>query len=279
MNTSGYRRRALLGILALCAGLLVMPVGLSATEDDGPQTFTFVQLCDTQLGMGGYEHDAQAFRQAVKQINALQPDFVLICGDLVNEATDGTYADFKQIRAGLNCPCFSAPGNHDVGNEPTQQSLEYYRSQLGPDYYHFDHHGYAFVVVNTSLWKAPVAGETEQQEAWLATTLQQAEQRGQGIFVVGHHPLFLAQPGEADEYMNLPKAARGRLLALLEQHGVTAWVAGHTHRLVLNEYNGIPLVHGETTSKNFDERPLGFRVWHVNPGQPPAHEFVALQDF
>ena len=39
-----------------------------AAEEAKFEPFTFVQLCDTQLGMGGYEHDINTFRQAVSQI-------------------------------------------------------------------------------------------------------------------------------------------------------------------------------------------------------------------
>ena len=42
------------------------------------EPFSFVQLCDTQLGMGGYEHDIRSFEQAVKQINEIHPDLVVI---------------------------------------------------------------------------------------------------------------------------------------------------------------------------------------------------------
>src|SRR5438270_8580224 len=41
------------------------------------QQFTFVQMCDPQLGMGGYEADVARFTQSVNQINALKPDFVV----------------------------------------------------------------------------------------------------------------------------------------------------------------------------------------------------------
>jgi hypothetical protein len=50
--------------------LLVLCMSFTEREET---SFTFVQLCDTQLGMGGYEHDVKAFRQAVQQINALTP--------------------------------------------------------------------------------------------------------------------------------------------------------------------------------------------------------------
>ncbi|MDP4678851.1 MAG: hypothetical protein NWS46_00615, partial [Cyclobacteriaceae bacterium] len=59
-------------------------------------------MCDTQLGMGGYEHDKATFKQAVRQINNLDPDFVVICGDLVHWANDSSFNDFNNIKAGFN---------------------------------------------------------------------------------------------------------------------------------------------------------------------------------
>ncbi len=53
-------------------------------EEAKPESFTFVQLCDPQLGFGGYEHDVNSFKVAVQKINELKPDFVVICGDMVN---------------------------------------------------------------------------------------------------------------------------------------------------------------------------------------------------
>ena len=38
-------------------------------------------------------------------------------------------------------------------------------------------------------------------------------------------------------------------------------------------------MNGETTSKNFDRRPLGFRVWHVAESRPYLHEFIPLDRF
>jgi serine/threonine-protein phosphatase CPPED1 len=38
-------------------------------QKQGP--LTFVQMCDTQLGMGGYDHDMNTFEKAVTKINTL----------------------------------------------------------------------------------------------------------------------------------------------------------------------------------------------------------------
>ncbi len=69
-----------------------VPVKLSE-----PLLFSFAQMCDTQLGMGGYEHDVKTFGLAVTQINKLKPDFVVICGDLVSKANDKSWADLFTI--------------------------------------------------------------------------------------------------------------------------------------------------------------------------------------
>ena len=226
--------------------------------------------------MGGYEHDVKTFKQAVTQINSLKTDFVVISGDLVHTPNEESYADFNAIKSSLNVPCYCVPGNHDVGNEPSLESLEYYRKIIGKDYYSFEHNGYVFVVVNTQLWKSPLKDESKMHDTWLEATLKTASDKKAPILVLGHHPLFLKQPDEADEYMNLPLVKRKELLDLFEKHGVIAMLGGHTHELIINNYKNIQMLNGETTSKNFDERPFGFRVWHVG-NESPVHEFVHLE--
>ncbi len=99
------------------------------------------------------------------------------------------------------------------------------------------------------------------------------------VVVVVHYPLFVKTPDEKENYYNIPPVKRMELLKLCEENGVVAFLAGHTHKLVVNEYKGIQLVNGETTSKNFDKRPLGFRVWHITDARPFRHEFVPLVGF
>ena len=52
-------------------------------------------------------------------------------------------------------------------------------------------------------------------------------------------------------------------------------MSGHTHKLLVNNYENIQFVSGETTSKNFDERPYGFRLWDVS-SDTIQHQFVPL---
>jgi 3',5'-cyclic AMP phosphodiesterase CpdA len=238
--------------------------------------FSFAQLCDPQLGFTDYAGDLRRFQLAVEQINRLGPDFVVVCGDLVNEAAPASYADFKVAAAGLRVPLHVAPGNHDVGNMPSEGTLRNYRKLVGRDYFSFVHEGTVFVVVNAQSWKAPLAGETEQQDLWLTRILDRASRQGKPIYIISHYPLFLNEPDEPDEYFNLPREKRKQLLGLFERAGVVAVLAGHTHKTGIREWRGIQFVESGATSKNFDAVPPGFRVWHVDRARPVRHEYISL---
>ncbi len=278
MKTKNLTRVALLAGIVLGMTAIAMSRVLSAREGAQTKAFTFVQICDTQLGMGGYEHDVKSFGQAVKQINALRPDFVVVCGDLVHTPNDKSFADFNKIKLGFAIPCYCAAGNHDVGNPPTLSNLKRYRDVIGRDYYSFEHKGYTFVIVNTQLWKTPLEQEAEKHDSWFRETLKAAHGKGSPVFVIGHYPLFVKNPDEKSNYYNLPPEKRKELLNLYKQYGVVAMLAGHTHKTIINDYQGIHLVNGETTSKNFDKRPLGFRLWHVVSSKSIKHEFIPLEE-
>ncbi|MFY0626819.1 MAG: metallophosphoesterase [Reichenbachiella sp.] len=240
------------------------------------EPFTFVQLCDTQLGMGGYEQDIKSFEQAVLQINELNPDFAVICGDLVHDAADSTYVEFKRVKRALNVPCYLAPGNHDVGNLPTAKSLNYYRKIIGKDYFTFENKGYSFMVANTQLWKVEVESESKLHNEWFENTLRTEAKKNNPVFVIGHYPIFLKTPDEEEVYFNLPIEKRAKILNLFKNNNVKAYLSGHKHETVINNYEGMQFVSGETTSKNFDGRPLGFRLWNVAKDSI-SHQFVPLK--
>lgn len=256
----------------IIVGLLSFCFSCSEKEQ---QPFSFVQLCDTQLGMGGYEHDIMTFKQAVAQINEINPDFAVICGDLVHNASDSSYSDFLEIMQALKVPCHVAPGNHDVGNVPNDTTLSYYRKTIGKDYFDFQNKGYSFIVTNTQLWKVDVADESVKHNEWFEETLGIQKAKKLPTFVIGHYPLFLENPEEEEEYFNIPPVKRKRILELFKSNNVVAYLSGHSHELVVNNYENIQFVSGETTSKNFDKRPFGFRLWEVS-SDTIQHHFVPL---
>ncbi len=266
-----------LSLCGRCLGIVILLICVSCNAVR-QKPFSFVQICDPQLGMGGYEHDLETFKQAVEQINELNCDFVVICGDLVHHASDSSFSDFLEITKVFNIPCYLVAGNHDVGNIPNDTTLSYYRDNLGKDYYMFENKGYSFIVTNTQLWKTHIGEESEVHDRWFKATLEKRSLDQEPVFVIGHHPLFVKHADEEEEYFNLPALKRQELLDLFVNNHVVAYLSGHKHETLLNTYQNIQLVSGESTSKNFDRRPLGFRQWEISD-DTIMHHFVPLEAF
>ncbi|HNR36333.1 MAG TPA: metallophosphoesterase [Candidatus Hydrogenedentes bacterium] len=249
---------ALIAVTAWCANAPAL----------GP--FTFVQLCDPQLGKAGYEHDKTMLRLAVRYINHLNPAFVVCCGDLIDSAKYAqAYEDFNEIVAGLRMPAHYAIGNND--------QADLFALYIGADYHSFTHEGYTFIVVNTMLWVNYVPGTTETMDAWLLSELQAASQQGSPVFVAGHHPLPLKSGEPGDDSPRIPREKSTDVLALFEQYGVVAYLAGHLHMNFESDYNGIQLVTSGATCYTIGDQP-GFRLWRVEGERPFAHEFLHVAD-
>jgi serine/threonine-protein phosphatase CPPED1 len=272
-----YRKYMNVGLLFL---LLAFSFTLAASQrDTAKEAFTFVQVADPQLGKGGYEHDVALFRKVVERINALKPDFVVICGDFVEDFDRQSVADFKKIRSEIAVPSYLTPGNHELYYQPTAASLGRYRENFGKDYFSFKHKGYTFVIADSQLWKSPLAGETEKMDAWFKETLKKAKDENSPIFMVQHIPLYLKQPDEPEEpNYNLPPEKRKELLTLMLDFGVVAVLGGHTQETVINNYKGIQFVNTGSATKNDNNSPPGFRIWRVNSPKSIKHEVVTLKE-
>ena len=222
--------------------LLALVLLWSAAASSQPPFF-FLQMSDPQFGMytdnAGFAHETANFEFAIATANRLKPAFVVVTGDLINQPGDAAQAnEYKRIVGQLDpsIKLYSVPGNHDVQNEPTPESLARYRERFGPDYYTFRAGDMAGFVLDSSLEKAPqhVAGEAGKQEAWLRAELAKARQDGvKHLVVFQHHPLFLKDPQEPEQYFNIGLETRQRYLSLLREYGVKWVFAGHYHR---NDY-------------------------------------------
>lgn len=200
---------------------------------------TFLQMSDPQFGMftnnGSFAQETANYEFAIAAANRLKPAFVIVTGDLTNKSGDAAQiAEYKRISAKLDpaIKLFSVPGNHDVGNEPTEKSLTAYRANFGPDYYTFHCGGVTGIVLDSNLEKAPqnAPAEAAKMEAWFKQELAKARTENSGrVIVFQHIPFFLTSPDEPDQYFNIPKEPRARYLKILHQYNVTEVFAGHLH--------------------------------------------------
>ena len=204
--------------------------------------FFFIQLSDPQLGMftdnKSLVQDEANLELAVAGVNRLQPAFVIVTGDLVNRPGDAAQiAAYRRIIAKIHptIPVYTLPGNHDIKDEPTPESVANWVEIFGPDHYTFSHKGMVGIVLNSCIIHSPQQTETIQaaQKNWLQAELNKAKTAGtKHIVVFQHHPWFLANVEEATQYFNIPLASRLIYLKLFHEYGVRYLFSGHYHNNV-----------------------------------------------
>ena len=254
--------RSILCILALMVSLLA--VQNSAAE------FFFVQLADMQFGMFASDRDfAQEtvnYEFVVANINRIRPRFVVICGDLINKVGDAAQtAEYLRITAKIDpsIPVYAVPGNHDVGNEPTPETLAYYRQHFGPDHYSFVQGSLYGIVLNSGVISAPgnVQKAAAEQEAWLKAELAKARSTGAPhIVVFQHHSWFLEKAEEPNQYFNIPLEQRRHYLDLLKGAGVRYIFAGHYHRNAYGRDGDLEMITSGPVGQPLGTDPSGIRI-------------------
>jgi Icc-related predicted phosphoesterase len=259
--------------------LFVLAVLLSVIACQRQEQLTIVQLCDPQLGMGidGFDADVTRLEQAVRQINAIAPDMVVIAGDMVHEANDSLIAVFLDIIAPIKAPVLFTAGNHDLPEPVTEEKLQSYRAHYGNDFSSSSTKGWMIISANTQLWRIAPEKEINRQNELLRETLQKARKEKRPVIMLTHIPPFVESVDEKDEYFNISAQSRETILKLCEENGVFLWLAGHLHKTLKNDYGKISILTGETTSRNFDNHPFGFRLLTIYPDKHFDWEFVELK--
>jgi 3',5'-cyclic AMP phosphodiesterase CpdA len=223
--------------LAIVFALLVF-VTIPGFGQEAP--FSFMMLADPQFGM--YAQDKDFIREtanyefAVAAVNRLKPGFMIVLGDLVNkEGNQEQIREFQRISAKVapSIPVYYVAGNHDVGHRPTSETIAAYRKTFGRDYYSFRAGPVYGIVLNSTLITEPdnAQAELEEQIAWLKAELETAKNSGvPHIVVFQHHPLFLDNVNERDQYGNFPTDRRRPILDMMHSAGVRYVFAGHVHK-------------------------------------------------
>jgi 3',5'-cyclic AMP phosphodiesterase CpdA len=253
--------------------LLLFICSAAAAQNSGE--YFFIQLADPQFGAytgdKDFVQETANYEFVVASINRLRPKFVVICGDLINKTGDPAQtAEYLRITGKIDrsIPVYAVPGNHDVGNEPTAETLAYYRQRFGKDYYGFREGDVYGIVLNSSLIGAPAKAQAaaDQQEQWLKEEILRAKASGaRQVVVFQHHSWFLENPAEPSQYFNIPIEQRKRYLDLLKNSGVRYVFAGHYHRNAYGRDGDLEMITSGPVSRPLGSDPTGIRLVTVRP--------------
>lgn len=259
--------------------------------------FYFIQAADSQLGMidsyvhkrtePGWKEEIELCEQLVSICNRMEPRplFMIICGDLVDsrpasEVGTKQVADFKRIFAKLDqrIPLVCVCGNHDIGNEPTVQTVNEYRQTFGDDYYYFTRFDILFIVINSQFYQHRefVEEKAREQDEWLEEMLSKCK-LFKYSFVFEHIPWFLNNPDEEDDYFNIRKEIRLTWLRKFKEAGVTKIMCGHYHRNAGGWFEDMELVVTSAIGAQCGSDRSGVRIVRVLENSI-EHKYYAMPD-
>jgi Icc protein len=300
---------------ALAGGLATILPGrmTRAVEPRKPATraqpFRFVHLADIHVQP---ERDAaRGFAKALDAVEALRPrpDFILTGGDLVMDVFEKRsqrarelFRLYKQILADhTSLPVYDTLGNHDVFGWRTKTGVTPdtpgYGKQLAQEYlglkqtyYHFDHKGWRFFVLdNIQPDDGPrgyLGSLDSPQRAWLEQELKRTPPNVPIVFCE-HIPLMSVTPFAYEElYHNGHWILGGSLICadapdrldLIRRHNVKLCLSGHTHQCDDVRYHGVRFVNDGAVSGRWwrgDNRGVeeGFGVFDLRPDGVTEYDY------
>jgi 3',5'-cyclic AMP phosphodiesterase CpdA len=159
-------------------------------------------------------------------------DFCLALGDLAHDGTPEQLLLARRALDGFGMPVYTVIGNHDHMHPNGRKTYE----QLFPRRinYHFDHKGWQFVGLDSTLgpmWERPFPVQPHSMH-WLETTLPQLD-RSKPTVLFTHFPLG---PGVSCQSTNARE-----VLGLFSGHNLTNAFSGHVHRRTQRRLEGVLL--------------------------------------
>jgi hypothetical protein len=188
--------------------------------------------------------------QTFREINLLDPDFVISVGDLIDgygndeETVNGIWDEFEKTEMSvLKVPFVFMPGNHDIFNATSKRV---YEKRYGPRFRSFNYRGLHFITLNTQERVGENRGGGggrggdafgEEQLEWLKDDIA-ANRNARRILIFMHTPSWNSlEP----------------VYPMLEGLPVSIF-AGHYHKYSYQEIRGIPhIICGATAAYIPDE--------------------------
>ena len=205
--------------------------------------FRLTQISDTHLARR-HQKLTDNFHRISEYVDAARPDLVVNSGDLAWDAPTNPddFAFARELHAALPVACRYLPGNHDIGDNPTEfgpapaqpateRDRQAFLSCFGEDRWRFEAVGWCFIGLNSLIMNTGLASEAEQFD-WLASQLAGANGKPVALFL--HKPLYLNSPDDPElaataiRYVPLP--ARSRLVEMLGKVDLRLVASGHVHQ-------------------------------------------------
>ncbi|PRX97164.1 phosphodiester glycosidase family protein [Allonocardiopsis opalescens] len=209
----------------------------------------------------------QRARRTLQEVRAADPDFLIINGDFVDEASDADFQLAARILAEElegELPYHYVPGNHEVmGGD-----IANFRRHFGETTSTFDHEGTRFITLDTS--RGTLLGGGFEQIRLLREQLDAAAQDPSvgSVVLTQHHPPRDPSPAAGSQLADRREAAmiEAWLAEFQEETGKGAlFVGAHVGRFHAAGVDGVPYVINGNSGKapSADADNGGFSGWSL----------------
>ena len=189
------------------------------------QAQRFAVLSDVHVTPGNAND--KALRDAVRDINGGDYDFVVVNGDLTNEGSDKEIANIKEILDGITLPLYVLPGNHE--NNWSQSATKTFVDTFGGDRFVATIDSLVIVGINCGPYMKMGDGHIKQEDLhWLRSTLAERAKPGYKVLSFNHYPI-------QDDLDNWRDYA-----SVLLDYPVIGHINGHYHSWKPYDIGGIP---------------------------------------
>ena len=196
-----------------------------------------VQLSDLHVGS---QFQPELFETVVKEVNELNPDVIVITGDLTNEGLMKEYKKCKSLLTKFNTKkIFSMSGNHDYRNTGYLLFKKFFPfktvNELDDE-----------IILITLGTSRPDRNEGEvgyRQNLWLERTMKKYNDKVK-ILAMHHH--LVAIPDTGSDQLTVVDA--GDVLRTILDTGVDLVLCGHKHRPWIWNFGKLMVVNAGTAT-------------------------------
>ncbi len=199
------------------------------------------QLSDVHVG--GSRYHEELLRTAIGEINAAQPDLVVVAGDLTDEGYPDQYPEAKAELEAIECDQrVLVPGNHDARNVGYLLFEDTFGARDTRLRFQAGGLEVALVAVDSSKPDIDEGEIGREHYGWIEEGF--AGEADLRLFVCHHH--LVPVPGTGRERNQVLDA--GDVLSLMRRVGVDLVLSGHRHVPYVWPVAGMFIVHSGTVS-------------------------------
>ncbi|MCD7781725.1 MAG: metallophosphoesterase [Methanosphaera sp.] len=181
-----------------------------------------VHMSDLHVGYNQFKEDI--LLQSIKEINELEPDAVIITGDLTDTGFYREFVEAKKYIDQINAPKMIVPGNHDARNIGD----EVFEDLFGERYGVLTLEDKAIKIIGLDS-SEPDLGHGKigrMQRKFMEKEIRDANEKGYFTIIALHHHI-ISIPNTGRERNILSDA--GDILLFLLKHNVNLVLSGHKH--------------------------------------------------